>query len=169
MQDVSGLPPFLRVLLTTDGVVTQTLAAWFGEPIDVDVLSHCESRSERSYPEVGVAIGDRILSRRVVLRGRVTHEPYAVASSVVVSDSLPPEVRRRLVEERKGIGELLSASRLETYRELIAIRNGDAAERACHLGVVTGARVVSRIYKIHLNGRAAMLIEEAFAEERFAG
>jgi chorismate-pyruvate lyase len=168
MLDLARLSPFLRVLLVTDGVVTRILEAYFGEPIDVDVLSHSELCSELSYPEVGVNIGDRIVSRRVVLRGRVTHEPYAFASSIVVSDCLPPEVRRGLIEERKGIGELLCANRLETYRELIAIRRCDAAERACHLGVATGARVVSRTYKIHLNGRAAMLIEEVFSEERFA-
>jgi chorismate-pyruvate lyase len=168
MNDVASLPPILRVLLVTDGVVTRILEAWFGEPIDVDVLSHSELLSERSYPEVSVNVGDRILSRRVVLRGRVTHAPYAFASSVVVSDCLPPEVRRGLVEDRKGIGELLSANRLETYRELIAIRRCDAAGQACHLKVATDTCVVSRTYRIHLNGRAAMLIEEVFAEERFA-
>jgi chorismate-pyruvate lyase len=168
MNDVASLPPFLRVLLVTDGVVTRILEAWFGEPIDVDVLSHRESLSERSHPEVGVNAGDRILRRQVILRGRVTHEPYAFASSVVVSNCLPPEVRRGLIEDRKGIGELLSANRLETYRELITIRRCDAAERAGPLAVAAESRVVSRSYRIHLNGRAAMLIEEVFAEQRFA-
>lgn len=167
MPDISGLPPFLRVLLLTDGVVTRILEAYFGEPIDVAVLGHCELGSRRCYPQIGVDIGDRILSRRVVLRGHITQRPYVFASSIVVSDLLPREVRRSLVEDRKGIGELLSANRLETYRELIAIDRSDEGEPAFHLGAAGGTRLVSRTYKIHLGGRPVMLIEETFAEAMF--
>jgi hypothetical protein len=41
------LPPFLRVLPITDGTVTQSLEAYFADPIEVVVLSHCESVSHR--------------------------------------------------------------------------------------------------------------------------
>lgn len=163
----SELPPFLRVLLMTDGTVTRSLEAYFGEPIDVDVLSHSELRSDRSYPEVNVALGDPILRRCVTLRGRITRSIYAFAESVVVLASISNEMKRKLIEERKGIGELLSASKLETFRELLRIRRACAKEWAVHLSVAEDARVVIRNYKIFRDGRAAMEIEEVFPELRF--
>jgi hypothetical protein len=44
--DFPGLSPILRVLLVTDGTVTKTLEAYFGEAIEVDVLEHAERTSE---------------------------------------------------------------------------------------------------------------------------
>jgi len=168
LPDLAELAPFLRVLLVTDGVVTRILEAYFNEPIAVDVLSHSEERSDRAHPEIEAHVGDQILSRRVILRGRVTRRPYVYAASIVLSNCLPAQVRRGLVEERKGIGELLSAGRLETYRELISVRRRAAAEHALHLDMERHAAVVSRCYRIHLHGRPAMLIEEIFPEARFA-
>ncbi len=164
---LSMLAPFLRVLLVTDGTVTRTLEAYFGEPIDVDVLSHAEERSERSHPEVDVAIGDPIVRRCVTLRGRITRTIYAFAESVVVTRGMPAEVGRKLIEERTGIGELLSESRLETYRELLSVRRTQAAEWALHLGVERSASVLVRSYKIFSGGSASIAIQEVFPESRF--
>lgn len=55
------LPPFLRVLLVTDGTVTRSLAAFFLEPIVLDILTHTAVVSEHSYLQIGVACGDRII------------------------------------------------------------------------------------------------------------
>lgn len=165
--DFSQLPPFLRVLLVTDGVVTRTLEAYFGEPIDIVVLSHLELRSERCHPEIAVNVGDPIVSRRVLLRGRSTQHVYVLASSIVVMDLIPPEVRQRLTEDKKGIGELLSASRLETYREIISIRKYNEKECAGYFGVATRGCAVGRTYKIYLDKRAVILIEEVLPITRF--
>src|SRR4051812_24511224 len=56
--DFPGLSPILRVLLVTDGTVTKTLEAYFGEAIEVDVLEHAERTSESPYPAIGIAVGD---------------------------------------------------------------------------------------------------------------
>jgi long-chain acyl-CoA synthetase len=164
----SMLAPFLRVLLVTDGTVTRTLEAYFGEPIDVDVLSHAEVGSERSYPDIDVAIGDPIVRRCVTLRGRITRTIYAFAESVVVTRGMPEEVGRKLIEERKGIGELLGDSRLETYRELLSVGRTQAAEWALHLGVEKSASVLVRSYRIFSAGSASIAIQEVFPESRFA-
>jgi len=163
----SMLTPILRVLLVTDGTVTRTLEAYFGEPIDVDVLSHREVRSERSYPEIEVDKGDPILRRCVTLRGKITRTIYAFAESIAVIRFMPKEIGRKLTEEIQGIGELLSESRLETHRELLSARRVEAAEWAVHLGVEKSASVVARKYIIHSGGSAAIAIEEVFPESRF--
>lgn len=161
------LPPFLRVLLVTDGTVTKSLEAYFQEGIDVEVLLHTDVSSDRSYPEIEVAPADPIVKRRVILRGTLTRSAYAFAETIIATDRIAPEVRRRLAAGRKGIGEVLREGKLETYRELIGIRRADAGEWAVHLGVDRGSGVMIRNYKIYHLGRAAIRIEEVFPVSPF--
>lgn len=163
----AGLAPVLRVLLVTDGTVTQTLEAYFGERIEVDVLEHAERRSEVAYPPIDIAPGDPILHRYVRLLGKATRRVYAVAESVAVLEHVSREMRRKLLEERKGIGELLREGRLETYRELLTTRRTTAGSWAEHLGVLATQSVVTRDYRIYQGGRAALLIQEVFPESLY--
>jgi chorismate-pyruvate lyase len=166
---LSSLPPFLRVLLVTDGTVTRTLEAYVGEPIEVCVLSHAAVRSERSYPVLGVPSGESILKRRVILKGQHTRTAYALAESVMIVDRLPHEIRYKLMEERQGIGELIRAGKLETYRELLGLRKAQADSWARELAIDKSASVVIRNYMICLGGQVAMEIEEVFPECVFNG
>jgi chorismate-pyruvate lyase len=159
-----GLSPILRVLLVTDGTVTRTLEAYFGEPIDVDVLEHAEITSDSPYPQIEIAVGDHILHRYVRLVGRSTRKVYAVAESVAVLEHISQQMRRQLLQEQKGIGELLREGRLETYRELLTANLTAASRWAEHLQVAPTAGVVTRDYRIYQGGRAVLLIREVFPE-----
>jgi chorismate-pyruvate lyase len=162
--DFASLSPILRVLLVTDGTVTKTLQAYFGEAIEVDVLDHAERSSESPYPQIDIAAGDPILHRYVRLLGRTTRKVYAVAESVAVLEHISKQMRRQLLEEHKGIGELLREGRLETYRELLTANLTAAGRWAEDLQVAATAGVVSRDYKIYQGGRAVLLIREIFPE-----
>jgi chorismate-pyruvate lyase len=165
--DFPGLSPILRVLLVTDGTVTRTLEAYFGEAIDVDVLEHDERPSESAYPQIDIAAGDRILHRYVRLLGRATRKVYAVAESVAVLEHISQQMRRQLLQEHKGIGEMLREGRLETYRELLTANVTAASQWAEHLHVAATASVVTRDYRIHQGGRAVLLIKEIFPESLY--
>jgi long-chain acyl-CoA synthetase len=165
--DLSTVTPFLRALLVTDGTVTKNLEAYFWEPIEVELLSHAEEQSDRAYPEIGVPAQATIVRRRVVLRGRMTGSAYVFADTVMTTAGVSEDLRRSLVDERKGIGELLRARRLETYRELVGVERAVAGEWAGHLGLDPSANVVVRRYTIYLQQRPAMLIAEVFSIDRF--
>lgn len=160
--DFPGLSPILRILLVTDGTVTRTLEAYFGEAIEVEVLEHAETTSESAYPQIAIAAGDRILHRYVRLLGASTRTVYAVAESVAVLEHISQAMRRKLIEEQKGIGELLREGRLETYRELLTANRTAASRWAGDLGVASTADVVTREYRIYQGGRAVLLIREVF-------
>lgn len=160
--DFTGLSPIVRVLLVTDGTVTRTLESYFGEAIAVDVLEHAERASELSYPQIDIAVGDHILHRYVRLLGRVTRKVYAVAESVAVLEHISEQMRRQLIQEHKGIGELLRENRLETYRELLTANLTTADQWAEHLQLTPTAEVVTRDYRIYQGGRAVLLIREVF-------
>lgn len=165
--DLSTLPPFLRALLVTDGTVTKNIEAYFWEPVEVEVLAHEYATSERYYTDVEVAPGDPILRRCVILRGKLTRSAYAFAESILASNLVSSEMRRKLIEDKKGIGELLRQGKKETYRELSTVRRAEAGEWAIHLGVEKESDVLIRDYSIRLDGRAAMQIEEIFPTARF--
>jgi chorismate-pyruvate lyase len=155
------------VLLVTDGTVTKSLEAYFGEPMEVVVLSHSEILSERNYPTIDVFPNDPILRRRVVLQGKHSRVAYAFAESTVAITSLPHDLRRRLTERKGGIGELIRESRLETYRDIWAIREATANSWAKHLDVDECDRVIVRDYTIYLSGKKAIEIEEVFPDSPF--
>jgi len=159
-----GLSPILRVLLVTDGTVTRTLAAYFGEAIEVDVLEHAETTSEIPYPQIDIAAGEHILHRYVRLLGRDSRRVYAVAESVAMLEHISEQMRRQLIHEHKGIGELLREGRLETYRELLTANLTAASQWAEHLQLAATAQVVTRDYRIYQGGRAVLLIREIFPE-----
>lgn len=166
---MATLPPFLRVLLVTDGTVTKSIEAHFWEPVDVDVLEHAWVSSDRAHAAIGVHIGDLVLRRCVTLRGRITRSVYAFAESIISKERVPEAMSSQLIQGAKGIGELLRDEKTETYRELVGMRRGQAGELAVHLGVDRSAPVVAREYTIRFKGQTAMLIEEVFAVARYEG
>ena len=150
--DLSQLPPFLRVLLTTDGTVTKSLESYFWEPVKV----HCTYQGEENLSEQALAIdkqqGDSVLTRRVMLQGAHSNRCFVHAESYIASELLPEHIRVALKEGRMGIGELLRESGLETYRELMVF--GVSSEgRDEHLW---------RTYRIMLDHKPCMQITERF-------
>ena len=161
------LPPFLRVLLVTDGTVTKNMEAYFLEKIDVEIIAHTQTASEQDYPEVGVARGDSIVLRRVLLRGRVSRSVYAFAESILGCDKVAEDILNELMTHRLGIGELLRQRKLETLRELINVRRAQAGEWASHLAVRPDETVLVRHYTIGYSGRPMIRIQEIFPACRF--
>lgn len=117
--DLAPLPPFLRVLLTTDGTITKSLAAYFLEPIRVAIKEQGYVALAEPAPAIHRQCGDTVLSRKVDLLGKDTNTLYASAESCLCSERLPELIRESLEAGTVGIGELLRDSGLETYREIL--------------------------------------------------
>lgn len=160
-------PQFLRVLLATDGTVTKSIEAYFLESIEVVLLGHVFVEVEQGSAELDVSPGDSVLRRHVLLRGADTRLVYAIAESSIAYQLLPAETRRKLVDERQGIGELVRDTRMETYREILSISSANAGRWAASLEVGEDALVFSRRYKIFHEKRAIVYIQEVFPECRF--
>jgi chorismate-pyruvate lyase len=147
------LPPFLRALLVTDGTVTKALEAYFWEPVAVDTLEQCFERAPAAVPTIGVRAGDQCLVRTARLRGVHSGRDFARARSVIRTELIPEDFRRRLVDREIGIGALIRDSGLESYREVLDVgveRNGAAGE------------AVFRTYRIIIGGHPVILITEHF-------
>jgi chorismate-pyruvate lyase len=168
----AGLAPVLRTLLTTDGTVTEALAAFYGEDVGVEVLSQGYRAYEgRLNRELEAAVGTRMLERTIVLVGAASGRRYAAARSRIVPVLLPPGLQEGLLAEREPLGKLMLAHRLETFREIVAVGRCPAGEApllgtgcADALGLGAGDGVVWRTYRVVSGGRPVMSVTEFFPE-----
>ncbi len=128
------LAPILRVLLTTDGTVTEVLSAFYGEEIDICVLSQGFRAYEGQHnQELNAQVGTRMLDRSIVLSGRRSGAIYAAAFSRIVPSHLPIGMQEALLAGRDPIGKLMLDQHLETFREIVSCGECPAAD-VPHLG-----------------------------------
>ncbi|SMF54691.1 chorismate lyase [Alteromonadaceae bacterium Bs31] len=154
--DLTALPPFLRVLLTTDGTVTKSIESFFWEPVKVVNCGQRYDELEVDAPVIRRNKGDRVLRRSVQLVGANSATCYASAVSLVYTELLPAELRARLESGSVGIGELLRECGLETYREIVAVGEGVAEES------LNTSRAIWRTYRIVMEHCPFIQITEYF-------
>jgi len=170
--DLKSLPPVLRTLLTTDGTVTETLAALYGEEVGVRVIAQgYGALGQGDAPELEAPLGTRVLDRSIVLVGADTGRVYTAARSRIVPEALPRGLREGLLARREPLGKLMLEHRLETFREVMACGRCPAAaapglegHAADALGTGPAAPVAWRTYRVITGGRPVMSITEVFPE-----
>lgn len=166
--DPSRLSSFQRILMTTDGMVTEMLEAHLWERMTVVKLFQDDFVLEHELPLLGLDVGDHVLDRRILLQGRMSRVNHIYAESLIVPDRLPDKIRTGLLESDKAIGLLILEERLETFREIVACGFEEAGELSAHLGVSPEDQLISRVYQVIVGGVPIMLITEKFAERGLA-
>jgi chorismate-pyruvate lyase len=160
--DIEALPPFLRVLLVTDGTVTKSLESFFWEPVVVEALGQHQQVLEQPVPWLGMGAGDRALVRRVRLKGTQSGHVYAYAESVIRLELLPQLLRDDLLAGKIGIGELLRETGLETYREIMDMGREVDPSLSSVFDAKHGDELVYRTYRILINHQPTIVITEKF-------
>lgn len=160
--DLSELPAFLRTLLVMDGTVTKALEAWFWEPVKVVPLQNELMSLAKPVEGLDVTKGDKILQREVILQGTNTTKIFACARSTVSIKSLPKEIGKALEEREIGIGELFREQGLETYRDIFNINYYSAPPKDDSLVSHLNNEIISRSYRIWVNGNPAIIVTEYF-------
>jgi chorismate-pyruvate lyase len=152
-----------KVLLITDGTVTQLLEIYSGEKISVQKLEH--TLVTGAPPPLGVPAIEPVLSRRILLRGAT--RPYLYAHSWLVPSRMPPGMQEAILRTDTPIGQLWKAARLETFREIIDYRRERDSKVAALFGV--DSALLSRTYLISTGGVLLGLITEKFPVAYFGG
>src|SRR5262245_12242008 len=96
------LSRYQRILLLTDGTVTQLLELLVAEPIHV--LKLAQTVTDSGPDVVQAEPGQRVLRRTVLLRGGSSH--YVYAHSCFVVERLPGEIQERLRSGSEPIGRV---------------------------------------------------------------
>jgi len=160
--DLTKLPSFLRTLLVTDGTVTKSLEAWFWENVKVEPTSNRLETLYTSVEGLEVKVGDKVLQREVLLIGCDSERIFAVARSTVSLKHLPLEVASALEKGEIGIGELLREKGVETYRDIFNINFISKVSDRDNLLSKISCDVLSRSYRIRVNGHPAIIVTEFF-------
>lgn len=165
--DPRQLSSFQRILLTTDGTVTEILEAYLWEAIQIVKLYQDAIETDASVPYLDIGPHSPALIRKVILRGKCSHKNYIYAESIVARDRLDERIQRGLTETQKPVGQLMLEARLETYREILTCRLEPAAEVGEYFDIAPGANLISRTYRVFANRQPFMLITEKFPETAF--
>ena len=151
-----------RVLVTTDGTVTEALAAIFLEPIELVKIAIAITHSDHPLPHLELKSGSSLMRRQVVLRGSRTSTPYAYAQVVIAADRLAPDLRRELLDGRTPLGELWIRHRVEIFKERPRIRRRPAGEFARYLDLGETETLIERTYRAFAGRHPVFLVTEYF-------
>jgi len=146
-----------RILLDNADTVTHLLETLTGEPIVVDVVRN-SSRRASADNDLGVGIGQVLVHRIALLKGRTTDRPYLYAESLFVPDRLPEEVRFRLEQTSDPIGRVLGETGSMLERE--PLPQPEILE--AHIGDHTFEVAWSRAYRLVVDGVPMFAISEWF-------
>jgi chorismate-pyruvate lyase len=167
--DIEAVPPFLRVLLVTDGTVTKSIEAYFWEALTVENLGQSSVTPINDVDWVGIRKGEVALQREVRLMGAHTGTVYAYAKSLLRLEFLPETLRSDLLKGRIGIGELLREGGLETYREILDMGREIDETLAPVFNANRVGELLYRTYRVFMKGEPAILITEKFPYRLFTG
>ena len=87
-----------RILLISDGTLTDTLEAAFLEPITLRKVALQVAPARQAVAELDLAAGETGMERKIFLCGESSGRAYVYAESVLVLDRLPPRFREELLE-----------------------------------------------------------------------
>ena len=139
---------FQKILLATDGTVTDLIALYTGESIRVTKLEQ-SIRKEEAPAFLQCVEPTRLLHRTILLTGATQN--FLFADSVFVFDRFAPNIQDQLLNSDRPIGLLWKEARLETYREIIDRRiESDPTVTQYFAG--SAPQLISRTYLIRHHG-----------------
>jgi chorismate-pyruvate lyase/acyl carrier protein len=161
------LSAFQRILLTTDGTVTEILEAFSGESIRVVKLHQDVINLERAVASLELPWGEPVLRRSILLQGHMSLVNFLYADSIIALDRLTEGVRDGLLNSKKGIGMLILEHRIETFKEILDCGIEPASGLAQYFQVEPEASIIHRTYRMLSGGRPIMVITEKFPSSYF--
>lgn len=156
-----ALTLFQKILLVTDGTVTELLSLYCEQPIIArKILQSLPATAVLAAAAAGIA--PPLMLRAVILEN-ADGKPLLHATSCFALDSMPAAIRRDLQETDTPIGLLWRRERLEMYRELLGCQKGVDDEIAAALQVPGTTPLLQRSYRLFHHREAMGLITETFA------
>jgi len=156
---------FERILLVTDGTVTDLISLYAGEPIKVTKLEQT-LREEHAPALLQCPGATSVLTRKILLSGEQRH--YLYAESLLVFDRLSPWVRQQLLATDQPIGLLWRAERLESHREVVERMIEQRPDIATHFDLPPETPWVSRSYLVLHQRKPVAMITEKWPLDGFA-
>ncbi len=163
--DIGELSLLQRILLISDGTLTDAIEAAYLEPVHLVKLGIKSSAAVGADEVLGVAAGEMVMQRDILLRGGTSGTNYVYARTLIALDKLDAGLRRDLLETDNPIGRLWVQYKLETRKEIVKIWRQPAGRLAKYFGHAAEGGLLGRTYRVISGGVVVMVISEYFPLE----
>jgi len=168
-EQVGRLSAVQKILLGTDGSVTQLLEAITGSTVTVETaIQEIVPSDVVMAGQLGISEGEPVNYRVVELRNAASGEVLIHAISHTPVNRLSPEFRDDLMKADIPIGKIISRHHIEARREILDARVTPAPENV--RGIFSLCRnepLLSRQYRIIHRNQPLIFIEEQFPYNKF--
>ena len=168
-ETVGQLSRVQKILLGTDGSVTQLLESITGNPVTVKTLvQEIVPADAQTAGRVDVSIGEPVNHRVVELRDTVTNEVLIYAISETPVERLSPSFKKDLMMADIPIGKIIKHHHIEARREILsACVTAATTETGRIFSLCPQEPVLSRQYQIIHQDKPLIFIEEQFPYNKF--
>lgn len=163
----ASLSTFQRVLLTTDGTVTEMLEAYLLENMKVVKLGEGLVSTVKEIPHLKLQRGTPILERKILLQGKISHKNFLYAESIIVPERLDERFQDGLLKSKTPIGKLWLQYRVETFKEIIDSGKEPSGKLADYFLIEKDNKILFRTYLVFTDRKPVMMITEKFPETYF--
>jgi len=165
--DPSELSTFQRILLTTDGTVTDMLEAYLSEQMQVVKLSESIVPVAYDIPLLALKKKTEAIERKILLRGRISRKNFIYAESILIPERLDKQFRNELLKTKTPIGKIWLEQRVETFKEIVDSGKVAAHELSQYFNIEPDANMLFRSYLVFSKQQIVMMITEKFPESYF--
>jgi beta-ribofuranosylaminobenzene 5'-phosphate synthase len=168
-RTVGHLSPVQKILLGTDGSVTQLLEAATGHTVTITTLVQEVIGADATVAErLNIREGEAVNHRIVELKDAEKNEVLIYAVSQTPLSRLPPEFKEDLMRADIPIGKIIKRHRIEARREIVSARVSPAPDEISRIfSLCRNEPLLSRQYRIIHRGEPLIFIEEQFPYNRF--
>jgi chorismate-pyruvate lyase len=165
--DPAKLSVFQRIILTTDGTVTEILEAYLSEKISLVKLSETIEPMTQDNLPLDITHGQEVIERKILLQGKISRNNWVYAESILVPDRLDEKLKNGLLVSQEPMGRLWIEHRLETFKEIVDSAREPAEDLADYFKINRSDILLSRTYRVFSGRRPVILITEKFPETFF--
>jgi chorismate-pyruvate lyase len=156
-----SLSPLQRILLTTDGTLTELLECYLLEPIIVDKLAEFPIYINGDNP---LALDEtvEVTERKILLKGKHSGQNWLYAESLLINERLHSQFEHGLINTNKPIGKLWMEYKIETFKETLYCFREPAGELSTYFDISPEEPLWCRTYRVFSQRQPVMLITEKF-------
>ncbi len=168
-KEIGHLSPVQKILLGTDGSVTQLLEAITGKQIVITTrVQEIISATPEIAQKLEILAGSHVNHRVVEIKNDDSGEVLIYAISYTPIDRLPPGFRNDLIRADIPIGKIIAQHRIEARREILyADVRPASGEPAAIFRMFRNEPLLSREYQIIHGGQPLIIIQEQFPYHKF--
>ncbi len=156
----SGLGPTQRVLLVTDGTLTEILEASFLERIQLIKVAQCVVPANHGHSYLTPKNGEPVMERKILLRGSESGRNYVYAESLIAVDRLDSALCGELLNSEIPLGRLWLEHKLETFKEMNEVEYRKSGELSAYFDGDSASLLIERRYRVWSGKKVVMVVTE---------